>query len=403
MGRIAQGSRWFLAGLLGGALLTGVALGQHGTDLQVERHVELDVSAPQAAERAPGTELQLRIVLVDSVDVELWRGRLSSDDFDERERAFHELVLRGLKDRALFAQVQQWAGASGLTPPDLAWTARLALREMRHRVQPVRVAWVPRGAELRGSAVRSIEALPASPEGVRALAEATPAESLRQIDVDHRMPLEATQRVSLYAPRAVSSRVVQRNVQFHIQPEGVTVVITELGPEGPREQRYAGESVQALVEDHPELRLFVPGIDRFPQRAGAELAPLGRPLAGHALDGHALDGAVSALVLGVKCTPLPLRVAEARQLGPGVGLLIERREPGTLAEELDLRRGDILVEVAGRQVCSPAEISAALAELGGRSFQIKIVDRNGLERVHSWVSSSAPALVTERGESLPKR
>jgi len=398
MGRTAQRSRWFLAGLLGGGLLTGAALGQQSPELGVESHVEIELRAPQGVAPTPGGELRLKVVLVDSVDVELWRARLTGDDFDERERAFQDLVVRGLKDRGLFAQVQEWAGSSDLTPPELAWTARLALREMRHRVQPIRVAWVPRGGAFQGSAMRSVEAMPALPGGERALSEATPAESLRQIEVDHRMPLEATQRMSLYAPRAVSPRVVQRNVQFHVQPEGVTLLITELGPNGPREQRYAGESVQALVEEHPELRLFVPGIDNFPQRASAGIEPRGGPV----FD-EALEGSSRTLVLGVKCTPLPLRVAEARQLGPGVGLLIERREPGTLAEELDLRRGDILVEVAGRQVCSPAEISAALAECGGQSFQIKIVDRNGLERVHRWVSSSAPAVVTERGESLPKR
>lgn len=395
MTRTLQGSRWFLAGLLGGALVAGVALGQ---DRETARELVLE---PDEVEALVGTEgLRLRVVLLGSVDADRWQTRLASKDFEARELAFQDLVLRALKDRALFAAVQQWA-ISDAEMPGLAWTARLALREMRHRVQPVRVAWVPLNGAPQGSmhqGLRSVEVQPLTPGGERSLVEATSAESLRRIEVNPRTPLEATQHASLYAPRVVSPRAVRRNVQFHFQPEGVTVVMTELGPNGPRERRYAADSVQALVEEHPELRLFVPGIEGFPKRAGSDAGERTWLRAE-----QPREPSDATLVLGVKCTTIPLQLAEARLLGPGVGLLIERREPGTLAEELDLRRGDILVEVAGRPVCSPEEISRALAEREGLSFEIKIIDRNGRERILSWMSSRAPAAEGESGDSKPER
>ena len=312
---------------------------------------------------AQGGEVPLREVV--ATPVESWRARLADGDLEARERAFAELVREARGRPELVEALRAWTrdGSS----PELAWSARLALREVRRSPQLLRLSWRP--LTVSGSGLP--QALPGLDRGraIRPTAPLDPQLSLR-----------------LYAPRAATPRALAGGVRLHAQPEGVTLVVTEVDGRGARERRYAGADLHSLVEEHPELELVVPGLRGL---SGRGAVPVEDPVRRSWLLAEQQVGKTpTPPVLGVKCTPLDARAAAARGLPQGVGLVIERREPGTLAEALDLRRGDVLLEVAGRVVCSPEELSRALAEHAGGTLQLRLVDRFGLERVCTWCPAS---------------
>jgi hypothetical protein len=309
-------------------------------------------AAPAAPQEG---EVMLREVV--ALPVEGWRARLGDPDLEARERAFQALVLEARRRPELVEALRGWT--LDASDPGLAWSARLALRELRQAPRGLHLAWAPR------------------PEGGGQAGASAPRPQA---------PLDAQQPLRLYAPRAATPRALAGGVRLFAQREGVTVVVTEVDGRGARERRYAAGDLHALLEEHPELALVVPGLQGLARGAA--------PAAGDRVRRSwilAEQGAApSAPVLGVKCTPLPAAVAGDRGLPVGVGLLIERREPGTLAEVLDLRRGDVLLEVAGRAVCSPEELSRALAaRTPGAPLEVRIVDRFGLERVRRWSPEGA--------------
>src|SRR5688572_13676480 len=80
------------------------------------------VAPAQQADPLARSELEVE-------DLEGWRKRLSAEDLDERERAFDELVAAAQRQPALQQALEEWSRDAA--DPDLAWSARLALREMR--------------------------------------------------------------------------------------------------------------------------------------------------------------------------------------------------------------------------------------------------------------------------------
>ncbi|MFG0316988.1 MAG: PDZ domain-containing protein [Planctomycetota bacterium JB042] len=74
----------------------------------------------------------------------------------------------------------------------------------------------------------------------------------------------------------------------------------------------------------------------------------------------------------------PLRAHVA--LDPGIGLLVEAVVPGSLADELDVRRNDILLEVGGVEVGSPADVRAGLEKVEADAVEVEVI-REGTRRV----------------------
>ena len=58
-----------------------------------------------------------------------WKKRLADSDLERRESAFDDVVERARGDRDLRNALEQTAQATDA--PELAWTARMALRELR--------------------------------------------------------------------------------------------------------------------------------------------------------------------------------------------------------------------------------------------------------------------------------
>lgn len=417
-----------LRGLPLGLLLLGAALGfgtaraqAQGVErersreerAEVELHVELRT---QEGERESGTSAtpgarRLRLVLEAAVDVDGWRARLSDPDIDARERAFDELIARAAGDRKLRLALQAWS----LDPaqPELAWSSRLALRELERQAQPQRLAW----ARVDGGHLQLLFS-PSRPEALAREAEAPEPEpesadlrqKLRTFEPGHELVTvdDPPSVTSLYVPRKFQLPIkpqVTRRYALEAQPEGVVLYESVLSGGSWHQRSYEAQDLEQLLARHPKLRQQVPGLAAFaakPFAPGSAFrwgpegptfrAGLG-PVAIETQRAPAGTGArpqPTTLVLGVKCTPLSSEEAQVRLLGPGVGLRIEARKPGSVAEVLGLQRGDILVEIGGQMLCSPDEITRALRERDSERIEVTFIDRAGIERRRIW-SPAEPA------------
>jgi hypothetical protein len=411
-------------GALGLASVPARAAQTEGTEieLRVDLHsegVELQVDDEPA--RATGTTAppgqRLRLVVEATVDVEGWRARLSNPDLDARELAFDQLVARARDDFELRLALRSWTTdpAAG----ELAWGARLALRELQRQGHPPRpVAWIRVNGGSQGAP--RVLARPTADADVSG-GEASPdspmqrSELLRRFELhedasqEEILPLSDPPRISsLYFPRQFqmpqSPHELRVTRRFHldIQPEGVVLTEWDLSGGSQGERRYAAGSVEGLLDQHPHLRHQVPGLSTLiakPFAPGSQFgwgseSPLFRfdpALVGSRGSRPAAGAAeyVTTLVLGVNCTQLSGEDAQGRMLGPGVGLRIERREPGSVAEALGLQRGDILIELGGQPLCSFEEISRVLRERPGRSIEVKFIDRSGIERQRTWIPENS--------------
>ena len=113
---------WTLAALPVASLLT--ALPQE-PDFTLERVRNSD-RAP-SDETAPGASEELR--WREDFDRAAWKAALTEPDLDRREERFEHLVRRFADVDAARAALKDWS--EDLSEPELAWTARLALRELR--------------------------------------------------------------------------------------------------------------------------------------------------------------------------------------------------------------------------------------------------------------------------------
>lgn len=378
--------------VLATALLGSLAFAQHAVD---------EVPAQPSPKKQRGVALELVVEV--EVDTAAWAQRLTNADIDARESALDEVVAGARQDRNLRYALRTWA--ADLTQPELAWSARMALRDLSRKAKAVSMAWVPRMGH-QGTGTIAILAPAQTPQQS---APEPDGNRLRTPPIQPAFPFDGPLKVSLFAPRAVefpsSGNNVPpsiRHVNVEVHPEGVVMTVREIVRGRGSVRVYAAESLDQILSVHPALRTQIPGLASLAEKsaAGGEALRWNRPERGLQFTSEQGAGPLAhseaplqqhTLILGVQCVPLSKDEAERRLLGPGVGLLIERREPGSVAEAMGLMRGDILVELLGQPLCTPAEISRVLSENREKCITVKIVDMNGLERTRTWQpASTAP-------------
>ena len=69
-----------------------------------------------------------------------------------------------------------------------------------------------------------------------------------------------------------------------------------------------------------------------------------------------------------------MRLAPAED---GAGVKVTDVKPGSAAEERGIRPGDVILEVAGREVHQPADVKAAIASVKGAGKRIVLLIRSG--------------------------
>jgi len=300
-------------------------------------------------------------------DVEAWKQKLVDKDLDLREQSFDALVNAARRDGGLRSALEAWARdeAAG----ELAWSARLALRELGPRNDPWQGMRGRRGVffldpleqdfdfeELRrrmfeefdrpfpGFGPRTGAPLPQPPQGGSGMTTSSESESL----------------------------------SLESGPDGVKCTISRTENGQTTTEEYSAKSIDELLEQHPQLRGKVGGGSAA--RGGVQQRQ------GWPLDVQREQGPdVRTDILGVAIVPLTAEESSNLGIEPGVGLRIERVEPGTIAQQLGLQRGHVLLEMNGKTLRSRDDVSRELqARESSGPIEVIVIDRWGQRRTRSW-------------------
>ncbi len=218
---------------------------------------------------------------------ESFRLRLGQSDLDQRESAFEDIVLRAGLNLDARAALKEIAADTG--DPDLAFTARLALREIDRSRRTLSGTYGHGAADPFEAMQRRMNELFANdpfmtdffsadpfagdpffgggqggvfrrrpslfhPPGQKHLTEETQqriAELRRQIEQLQSAPQGLAPEdpgVQRFSTRRSSSVSVERTA------DGVRVVVVEDDGTGPKERVYQAPSMEALLEANPELK-----------------------------------------------------------------------------------------------------------------------------------------------------
>lgn len=185
------------------------------------------------------------------VEVEL-RRRLALRDLDAREAAYDEAAQKAASDPETRRALETIAADE--TDPDVAFLARLALRESdRHRSGPRRLQPIdPRGP--LGPQIDMLfggSSFFGPPSGVGSGMGADPFEEIRERMREARR--DAARRFRAQGSRTFSTGS-SSSLSIQTTPNGVRVEVVEDDGSGPVTNVYEAPTLDALLELHPELR-----------------------------------------------------------------------------------------------------------------------------------------------------
>ncbi|MBI5434524.1 MAG: PDZ domain-containing protein [Planctomycetes bacterium] len=309
---------------------------------------------------------------------DVWRSKLSTADLDRREQDFAALAQRLRLDPIARAEVEQWAREGD---GELAWTARLLLREAEGRgragVGGPHALWLqmPDG---RGGVDGGLDGLDLWMQELEPLLGRDPLLGL---------PSAPPLALGPGAQGGSSSRA--QSFQLRSGPDGVRVTVVEEHDGNRDEKEYSAESMDKLFEEHPELRDKLDA--NAPQRSTDRLGFPGLHLR---LGDRAAGPEMRTDVLGVTVRPLPKHEAKAMGLDLGLGLVVERVEAQSLAAALGIQRGHVLVGMNGHELRAAQDITDQLcARQADGEIRVELIDRWGQRRARTWKpeATAAPA------------
>lgn len=329
-------------------------------------------------------------------DARGFEERLGAHDLDERERAFSDVVDAAVHDDAARETLRSWSRDAGR--PDLAWTARLALREVERRP----------GTQLRalkqfgGGAMDDLRGRFDELEQRFGGLDSMFGDLQRDLD---RMFSDTPQG----APGAQGrTHVETESFRMQMGPDGVKVEVDEDVNGETKTRTYTAPSVEELLEQHPELKDKVHVGGAFSLRGGQSphgfaFPPQG-PFGGQTprrlrlpddderwsapAKPLAANGKTRTDILGVLYTKPSEETRERRNLDAGVGIEVERTEPGTIAAALGVQAGDVLVSLNGRPLEDREDVVAALKDRkDGEPVKLELVDAKGRRHTLTWNES----------------
>ena len=304
-----------------------------------------------------------------SFDREEWEGRLADPDLKSREAALDELIARARTDRATREGLQVWAQEAS----ELAWTIRLGLRLLEAEdpgaargsgVHP----WFPTGSGSLGFGPFRWDPFQGDPFGQ------DPLEWIENLGSP-----QGSLQDSILGPLGGSTESVQgESIQMQSGPDGVRIELRTQGPDGEEVQVFEGESLEQLLEAHPELEGKVGtssgvfGWHNLGQPGLFEAHPFGRRLAPPAA-GQPLPS--DRRVLGVY-----LRA----NLQADGELVVSRVQLGSLADRLGVQEGDVLLNLDGGTLRSRDDIARKLMDRAPGD-PVRLSVRRGAEtKVLTW-------------------
>lgn len=298
-------------------------------------------------------------------DGEVWKRRLAEVDLELREKSLDALLRRARLDPVARAFLEELArdDAGG----ELAWTARLALRQLGRARFPLQAA--------PGASPFGIEPLTGAPFGGMQRMQQLMNEFFAQEGHGHVLPR---------APHPGTAPANGRSVQLEQRDGRAVLSVTGIIEGKEHIRRYEGTSLEEILTAHPELReelgglslQFAPGsplLRRFPSQieSGVPLLPQGR------------SRPVFTDRLGVVVHPL--EATQARELGLEGGLLVERTVSASYAHLLGVSPGAILLELDGAALRAGEDIERRMKERGADdALSLVWIDELGQRQTKTW-------------------
>lgn len=359
------------------ALLTaGLAFATHAQDGAAPPAAEASPLAPvedaradalRPVDDAPDGRVQ---PLRPTFDAATWKAELSQPDFEARRRAMRDLAREARNSAGARAALEEWAASEDAC---LAWTAWLTLEEARDagRARPLSpfggAPFGTRGADpfdrwFGGGAFGGLDPFGGDPFEVRDL--------MRDLR-------ESLDRM----PGASGSG---RGLSIESGPDGVRVERRTIEDGEEVIETFEAESMEELLELHPELRdemsmrPLSPGedarslLDRLQRELGVPDAALS-------------PGEVRTDVLGVMMREAGAWQGRVDGLEPGTGLLVQNVLPGTIAEAVGLRAGDVVATLNGVLLRTAEDVREVLAARAADApITVEWFDRSGARRSRTW-------------------
>lgn len=329
-------------------------------------------------------------------DISAWKDRLTSRDLDQREKAYAEFVETLRQSPDLRRAAEEWRVASDT---DLAWTARLALRESGTSL---------RRAPFSGQSF--------APNDLRSRLDDMQRQfgDLDQMFEDFERRLNQRsggmgQHPRLFTPKGTTTE--HESYSLHITPDGVKVEVEEIVGGTQDKKTYEAKTLDELYEAHPELQ------GKIGNRVELHSSPRGswrnddddtwnRLAVPHSGGSSRLftpfshSGALRTDRLGVGVATPTDDERRAAHIDAGVGLKVEHVEAGSIASKIGIEEGDVVIEVNGRTVKGVPDVLEALEQRQlDQDVVVTLVDADGKKRTLTWKPS---AVRTERLEDKRK-
>jgi hypothetical protein len=342
------------------------------------------------------------------VDLERVITLLTTEDLDQREENFDRLVRMALSERKILGLLTDLADSR--VDLELAWTARLALREVKQTSGPG-----GRGGRLFSGGV------PLDTQGF------SPFPLPGMGDLESWGLREAVPGMRAWTRGNPGSR----RVEIQHDEQGVLLRIIEIrGGEEQAAREYRGESLETILEANPELegeidiqfqgseipeglrfQFGVPGargIDfekmveslrrsRDPNVFFRVLVEPDEDALKEFLTPQRFSPVLRTDKLGVRVGGVSPELAGELGLEEGVGLQVHSAVPGMIAHRLQIGPGDILIQLDDTLLRTPDDISDALSRRAAKD-PMKLVWINGLgeKQTRTWTPDGVPAAEGER-------
>ena len=339
-----------------------------------------------------------------------WRERLIDTDLQRREQSFERLIQAVRRNPSLGGVLREWAVDE--RHPGLAWTSRLALRELARPasfglhghlfgITPVAPGSAPAGEPgspgggTPGGGTSGVLERGQGP-GAGPGHAATPAEGDPEVALPDPRQVPGGSGVPVIGGNVVEGFSLTQG------PHGVVLELRVQRNGQPVSERYQGATMGELLAAHPGLEAYL--TDRREGLPHASLSgevdfwsspSLDRP------EPWSFGPSVRTDVLGVGVhlpTDLELKRAGRSPTAVTPGLMIDRVEAGTIAEYLGLRAGELLVSLNGRGLAAKEDIRRILGERPPKGqVRARVVDAYGRERQYTWLPAPAAAPAPEVG------
>lgn len=363
-------------------LLSALSFWLPATTLPAAQQGNLRRLAPGAEVRDPKS---LQDLFDRDFDRQRWQERLQEKDLDQRERNLAAIVKRASLDPVARAFLEE--RARDPQGGELAWTARLALREL-------------------GRSSFSLEGYSASPLTSPLASDPFAAiqhmqQVVKEMFTQDGLGLTLQRRDAASPARPAPAA---RSLRIQQDADGALVRITEGANGSARTRSYPGASLEEILHQNPELERDLQGFQlriapgtpidlRFDLGRGA---PEGR---GERLGGSGATGlplepqGISAPILTDRLGVVvrPVGAERAKELGlQETGLLVERTVPGTYAHLLGVLPGDVLLELDGTALVTGEDIERSMHTRRPEApLTLEWLDELGQRQHKTWQPSDA--------------